>query len=516
MQRLRHIRFYGAGFISFMLGTVLLIVLAAPQVRGAGQDQPGATLTFGVEAAFVGFDPVQARGAAICDAIVSAAIHETLFSMGPEGRIVPVLGLAALPSEDGRSWRVTLREGVFFHDGTPFDAEAVVQHFNRLLDPQNRYGGLVFIRPITSVEKVDALTVQFNLAHPWPPFLATLANVRAMGMGIASPKAVAADTQMRSPVGTGPFMFKAWKPGERLVIVRNPQYWQKGKPRLDAVAFLPMPDDQTRFASLKSGQTEVIWTDRGNLIAQAEADPDLAHYQGEGSGAEIFVLNTRRPPLDDVRVRRALAHAWNQDLCVRMSYGGSIPSVCHPFGADRTLGDVGYRRHDPEQARALLTEVGAPISLECLHSNTKRGSEQGQLFQQFGKQVGISVAPVGLAFGPVVKKVITGDYQVSTWRMPPGPDQGPSLFAAFHSQSPLNVTGYSNPRMDELLTAQRREMDPARRSSMLAEIAALINADVPIIYRGGRRFHILARRSVKGIGEMEEGVVSLSEAWIER
>ena len=499
---------------SFVLTVMLLIFPAALHATEADGGSAAGTLVFGVEAEFTGFDPIQARGAAICDAIVNAAVHETLFRMNEDGQIVPVLALSATPAPDETSWRIELREGVRFHDGTPFDAEAVVRHFSRLLDPANRFSGRAYIEPIRAVEKVDAQTVRFHLAHPWPPFLAALANTRAMGAHIPSPRAVEAGTQMRAPVGTGPFMFKQWQSGERLVIVRNPAYRQAGRPRLEAVVFMPIPDDQTRFASLESGQTDMIWTDRGHIIAQAANDPALAHYQGEGSGAEIFVLNTTRPPLDDVRVRQALAHAWNQDVCVQMSYGGSIPSVCHPFGADVPLGAVGYRSYDPEVARALLAEVGRSIHLECLHSNSKRGSEQGQLFQQFGKQVGIGVTPIGLAFGPVVKKVVSKDYQVSTWRMPPGPDQGPSLYAAFHSRSPRNVTGYRNPQMDELLEAQRRETDPALRQALLAEIATLINRDVPILYRGGRRFHVLAASRVKGIGRIQEGIVPLAEVWV--
>jgi len=138
------------------------------------------------------------------------------------------------------------------------------------------------------------------------------------------------------------------------------------------------------------------------------------------------------------------------------------------------------------------------------------------LLQQFGKRIGITVNLVGLSFGPVIKKVLTKNYQVSTWRMPPAVDQGPLLFRAFHSQSRANVSGYKTPQMDQLLLAQRMETDPDRRASLLCEIARLINADVPVIYRGGRRYHVLADPGVKDVEDFRNGIVSLSHIRLNR
>jgi 4-phytase/acid phosphatase/peptide/nickel transport system substrate-binding protein len=310
-------------------------------------------------------------------------------------------------------------------------------------------------------------------------------------------------------------MFREWISGDRFVVGKNPNYWRKNAPYLDKIVFKLLPDHQSRFASLKSGQMHMIWMDRGNLIEKARADPDLAVHQGEGNGAEIFVLNTARPPLDDLNVRRAIAHAWNQQACVSTSYRGAIPAVEHPLGKEIDCGDVGYPAHDLEKAKELIDGSVGPMEIECLHSNTRRGSEQGELLQQFCKQVGITIHPVGLSFGPVIKKVITKDYQISTWRMPSFTDSGPALFGAFHSQGRLNVTGYNSPEMDELLEAQRVETDPATRNRMLCDIARLINRDVPILYRGGRAFHVLSLPKVKGVGTIRNGVVQLADAWID-
>lgn len=482
----------------------------------AAEPRSGGTLIFGAENEFAGFDMLKTRGFAICDAIANNTIQERLFDMDDDGKLIPILGLSATSSDNGKAWTIKLRQGVVFHDGKEFNADAVIHHWSRILNPKNRYRGRAFMTPIQSVEKVDDFTIRFNLKHPWQPFPGILSGARGLGFVIPSPTAVDADTQKRKPVGTGPFMFKEWISGDRFVVVKNPNYWQKGKPYLNEIIFKFVPDHQTRFASLKSGQMSVIWMDRGGIIDQAMKDATLAHYKGEGAGAEIFVLNTTLPPLDDPRVRRALAHAWNQDVCVKISYRSAIPSARDPFGGALKCGDVGYRDFDPEKAGQLIADYGKPVELECLHSNTKRGREQGELLQQFGKKIGITVNPVGLSFGPVIKKVITKNYQISTWRIPSATDPGPGFFVGFHSKSRANVSGYNNPEMDKLLVAQRMETDPQKRRQMLCDIATLINTDVPIIYRGGRRYHVIAQLNVKGIEKFRNGIVRLSEAWLEK
>jgi 4-phytase/acid phosphatase/peptide/nickel transport system substrate-binding protein len=385
-----------------------------------------------------------------------------------------------------------------------------------MLNPANRFRGRSFFEPIQAVSKIDEFTVQFRLTHAWLPFPQILSGTRGLSMSIPSAKAVEEDKQLRTPVGTGPFIFKEWIAGDRLVVKRNPHYWQEGRPYLDEIVFKILPDHQTRFVSLKSGQMDLIWMDRGTIIQQAEKDSNLVLYQGEGNGAEIFVLNTTKPPFNDARVRRAIAHAWNQEACVTMSYNKAIPMALHPFGKEMNCYDVGYPRCDPTEAKRLMTEYGKPVEIECLHSNTKRGNEQGELLQHFCKEIGVVVKPVGLSFGPVIKKVITKDYQISTWRIPSGTDMGPLLYGAFHSQSRLNVSGYNNPEVDDLLMAQRMEPDARKRNQMLCDIAGIINRDVPIIYRGGRRYHVIARPEVKGIPKFRNGVVQLSEAWLEK
>ncbi len=502
-------------YLIFLFLFISMVSFSPLDPAGAAGPEYGGTLTFGSENDLRGFDPLKINALSICGSVASSTIHERLFDTDSKGNLIPVLGLWATPSKDGKKLIIALRQGVWFHDGTPFNADAVVYNWSRLLNPENKFRGRSSISPIQSVEKIDEFTVQFNLSHIWLPFPKILTDTRALHSYMMSPKALEEDTQSRAPVGTGPFMFKEWKSGDRFVVVRNTNYWQKEKPYLDKIIFKPVPDHQTRFASLTSGQIDVIFMDRGHIIKRARSNDALVHYQGDSNGAETALLNTTKPPLDDPRVRQAIAHAWNQEVYVDMSYKNSIPLAHHPFGNGLPCGDAGYRNHDLEKARILIEQYKKPVEIECIHTNTKRGREFGLMLQQFCKKIGITVKIKGMDISPIVKKVFSKNYHVSSWRMPPMTDHGPYLYKYFHSKSRINATGYNSPKMDELLVAQQMETDPEKRGKILCDIATLLNQDVPILYRGGRRIHIIAKQEIMGIPEIRSGVINISDTWID-
>jgi len=483
----------------------------------AAEPKLGGTLKFGTENDFAGFEVLKSSSRlAINGAIAANTIMEPLFRMDSKENLIPVLGLSAAQSDDGKSWTIELRQNVKFHDGTPFNADAVVLHWERILNPENKFRGRAAMGPIASVTKIDEYKVRFNLEYTWLPFKRVISSTRGLVALIPSNKAVEMEIQDRAPVGTGPFMLKEWKSGDSFTVVKNPDYWGKGLPYLDEIIFKPMTDSQTRYASLRSGQMDIVWMDRGNILNKAREDTSLRVYSGEDNGAEIFILNTEKPPLDDANVRRALAYAHNQELQIKMVYNESIPVVHHPFGDQYECSEDGYREYSPDKARQLLVEYGNPVEIEVLHSSSKRGRDIGEISQQLFKNVGVTANPVGLDFGPVVKKVIGGQYQVSTWRISSRPDQGPALFQMFHSKSRANYSHYQNPEMDKLLVAQRMETDPGQRQKILCQIARLINEDAPILYRGGMRSHVITNDKIEGFPAIENGIVRLEAVWFGR
>ena len=501
------------------IGVITIFVLtltAVPKWALAVDPKYGGSLGVGVESDFAGFDAIKAGSLSMSSANAANVIGERLFNMGDDGNLIPVLGLSATPSYDRKIWTIKLRKGVTFHDGTPFNADAVVHHWKRILDPENRYRSLRFLRPIQSVERVDDFTIRFNMRHPWPPLMPIISSISSMTAYIPSPKAVDEDTQNWAPVGTGPFIFKDWESGDRFVVERNPNCWQKGKPYLDQIVFRPLPDPHTRMASLKSGQVDVIWTDRGNLIHKAMKDKSLVTYQSEGSGAMVLLLNCLRPPLDDARVRRALAHAWNQEIFLKMSIKNTIPPAQDPFGDTLKCDDVGYRHHDIKRAKELLAEYGKPVEVVVKHTTTPRGREIAEFARQFFKKIGVTVKTSPSDYLEQRMTILERTYQIVGWYMPGSRDLGPLLYIIFYSKSPWNLTCYDNTEMDRLLLAQRRCTDPEKRKALLCAIARLLNEDAPIIYCGGRHHYAFSRPEVKGITSIQGGIPRLSEVWLDK
>jgi len=500
---------------------ILFTALAAAFFTGCsqkreitGNTKTGGVLYFGIEVPFHGFDILETGTLNPPTAHLNNLIQEPLFRMDRSGNLIPVLGLSATPLANETIWEIKLREGVFFHDDTPFNADAVIHHWARILDPK-KFRGRRILQPIRSVEKVDDYIIRFHLEHPWPPFLNVISNELLLFVFIPSPKAVEAGTHDKKPVGTGPFKYHKWGSGDHFVVLKNENYWQAGKPWLNKIVFRTIPDPQTRYASLVSGEIDVISIDRGHLIHKAENDPELTVYPSQVNGAEIILMNTTKPPFDDIRVRRALAFANSQEHHVKMVYGNTVPLVHHPFGQLYTCADDDYPEYDPEKAKQLMADYGKPVEIELLHSNTSRGRSIGELQQQLYKEIGVRLKPVGLSPVPHMMKVVQKDYQLATWRIPPSGDYGPSLYARFHSQSPANFPGYSNSEMDNLLEMQRIETDPAKRAALLCQIARKVNRDVPILYRGGRRYHIITRKKIRDMMDSPGFNIDLASVWID-
>jgi ABC-type transport system substrate-binding protein len=514
IMKIRGLEF--VGIATCVCAILALTLTAAPTAIFAGEQKYGGSIGVGVESDFPGFDALKAGSLSMSSSSAMNVICERLFNMDDDGNLKPVLGISAMPSDDRKTWTIKLRKGVTFHDGTPFNADAVVHHWKRIFAPESRISYLRLLRPIRSVDKIDDFTVRFSLKHPWPPIAATLSSIGSMAAYIPSPRAVDEGTHNWSPVGTGPFVFKEWESGNRFVVERNPNYWQKGKPYLDKIVFRPLPDPHTGFASLKSGQVHVMWTDRGNLIRKAMKDNSLVTYQSEDAGAMVLLLNCSRPPLDDVRVRRALAHAWNQELFVKMSAKDTIPVVYDPFGKTCKCDDVCYRHYEIKKAKQLLAAYGKPVEVRVDHTTTPRGVEIAVIAQQFFKKVGVTVKPVPTDYLTIRTKIIEKTYQIAGWYMRPGRDLGPLFFAIFFSESPINLACYDNPEMDRLLLAQRIETDPEKRKSLLCAIARLLNKDAPIIYCGGRHSYVFARPEVKGITSILGGIPRLSDVWLDK
>ncbi len=482
----------------------------------AAEPKYGGTLRYVSEVDARGFDAIKTPVLMDNGMQTAILVMEKLFETDEDGRLIPVLGLSATPSEDGKTWTVKLRRGVKFHDGTPFNADAVVKHWERLLDPKNRYRGRILIKPVLSVEKTGDYEVRFLLKHVWLPFMDTLSNSRGLTTLIPSPKAVEDGVHHRAPVGTGPFVFKEWKPADRIVVVKNPDYWQKGKPYLDKIVLRAISDHESRYATLASGQVDMMLTDRPGHVKKLTDNPKYASAILDIGGVVYLALNNSKPPLDDARVRRALAHAWDQDKYIKACFKNIMPSREHWLGEEMCRGDVAYRSPDLEKARALIAEYGKPVELEYIHSPTNRGREAGLILQQLFKEIGVKVNPAPLDVSGRMKQIFSRKFDIASFGISGSQDMGPLTTAFLNSKSPWNVNRYVNEEVDRLLLEQSMSADPEFRRKTLCAIAQKVNYDAPFLYLFGRTYHIFSKNNLHNVKTPKKyGRLRLVDVWMD-
>jgi peptide/nickel transport system substrate-binding protein len=362
----------------------------------ASAQKQGGSITFGLELDIAGFDPLKVGVFDTASFTAAAAIFDTLVALDDKGEPVPKLALSWTHSDDYKTWTFKLRPGVKFHDGTPFNAQAVKENFDRQKDPANKCRCAFYIAFVHDVQALDELTAVYNLNDP-SVTLPALLTIQSTNNVVQSPTAwkTKGDDYNRNPVGTGPYILKSWAAGDRLVLEKNPDYWNKGHPYLDRIVLKPLPDAQSRFASLQSGEADIVWDDEydPDNIQKAKKDPKMTVHTYVGSGAQVYAFNTKVAPFDDVRVRQALVMAIDRKkMSQAITNGLSIPAT-NPYGEGSWVKckDDGALPNDIEKARALIKDYGKPVDFKMIVSATPRGRNIGQVLQQFWKQAGANM-----------------------------------------------------------------------------------------------------------------------------
>jgi peptide/nickel transport system substrate-binding protein len=263
-------------------------------------------------------------------------------------------------SEDGTEYTFTLREGVTFHDGSSFDAEAVKFNFDRMLDESHPYYDTgpfplsFFFSAIEEVEVVDPTTVKFVLNEPYAPFLSNLAYPTGL---IVSPAAVEEHGSEfgRNPSGTGPFKFAEWRPNEAVVVEANPDYWD-GAPQLEAVVFRPITDASTRTAEMLAGGIDLMVEVPPVALSQFEGESYQLHEQA-GPHLWFLILNAKEGPFADKLVRQAANYAIDKEAIVNEVLEGTAEVAAGPTPPAFAWAyneDLEPYPYDPEKARELI------------------------------------------------------------------------------------------------------------------------------------------------------------------
>jgi len=413
--------------------------------------------------------------------------------------VEPALAESWEVSEDGTVYRFELRDGVRFHDGTPFDAAAVEFNFERMLDEEHPYHHTgpfplaFFFSTVDDVEVVDDLTVRFHLSEPYAPFLSNLAYPTGL---LVSPAAVREHGQDygRNPVGTGAFVFRTWEANRQVAVERNPDYWD-GAPSLRGVVFRPITDANARVAEMLAGNLDLMVEVPPDNVELFDQDPNFRYQEQPGPHLWFLILNLREPPFDDVRMRRAVNHAIDKETLVEDVLQGTATVATGPV--PEAFGwafndELEPYPHDPERARALIEEAGHGDGVEVDFLVTEGGSgmldpvSMGTAIQADLAEVGIDARIRTFEWNTYLDRVNAGlEGQAAMAEMAwttNDPDTLPYLAlrsAALPDEGGFNSGYYSNPEVDDLLEQARRTTDQAERARLYKEMQRIVYDDAP-------------------------------------
>jgi peptide/nickel transport system substrate-binding protein len=462
-----------------------LLFAAALLAPGLAQAE---TLRIGLEDDPDVLDPDQSR--TFVGRIVYTALCDKLFDISPELDIVPQLATEWSFSEDGKALTMKLREGVTFHDGEPFNAEAVKANIERSLNlPESRRKS-----ELTSVENVEVVgpyEVRINLKQPDVTLLATLAD-RA-GMMISPKAAEAAGVDFgANPVCSGPFKFEQRVQQDRIVLSKFEDYWNADEIFFDEVVYLPIPDTTVRLANLKSGDLDMIERLAATDVANAEADPGIDVERATSLGYEGMTVNVGNGPRaetpigQDKRVRQALSAAIDRNALNQVVFGGqfepgnqSVPPN-NPYYAS----DFPVPERDVERAKQLLEEAGVqtPLTVEVQVPNNPVQMQVMQVIQAMAAEAGFDIQLVAKEFATLLQEQTAGNYTVSQigWSGRADPDGNIHTFVTCGGG--INDSKYCNEEVDRLLNEARTVADPEERKRLYAQAAEILQEDLPIIY----------------------------------
>jgi peptide/nickel transport system substrate-binding protein len=516
--------------ISLML---LALCLALTLSRAAMAQTPlkGGTFVFGRGADSVGLDP-----AIVTDGEsfrVTRNIYESLLEYKRDSTaVVPGLAEHWQPSADGLTWKLALRRNVKFHDGTPFNAEAVVFNFERWMLESHPYhkgvfeywksmfGG--FPGFVKSVKASDDVTVEFVLEKPMAPFLANL----AMPMfGIASPTAIKkyGDDYFKNPVGTGPFRFKEWRKDDRIVLERNPDYWDE-KALLDRVIFRSIVDNSARLLELQAGSIDLMEFLSPDDLPTVKNDPNLQLILRPSMNVGYLWWNVEKEPFGKLEVRRAIGHAINKRAIVDKLFGGiGIPAknMLPPslWGYNDAVVDYEY---DAAKAREYLAKAALPNGFKTKlwampnpRPYMPQPTKIAEAIQADLKAVGIEAEIVTMDWATYLAKTRDGEQEMYMlgWT---GDNGDPDNFLYWFFGQKETRSRYVNAKAAELTAKAQAIFEQEERARLYREAQVVLKEDAANVPIAHTTPPLAAKKTVKGYIPHATGGEKLDTVWLEK
>ena len=488
----------------------------------SGEPVHGGELIQGEISEVRGLDPLNI-GTAVVGGVIAYAIYDPLMTWNEDGEIEPYLA-ESMESDDGLTWTMTLPTGVEFHDGTEFNADAVVYNLQRQMDPEwgtrHQGGTIAAAQEIESVEAIDDTTVEIVLNGPWSAFPTVLASTGLALIGSPTALEERGDAFDTDPVGTGPFEFVEWVRDTRFVAERNDNYWQEDLPYLDRLEVRPVPDDDAKFLALRSGDIDSAQTAEYSSILEFAEEEGFTGYGEIAAGGQITIFNTDNAPFDDVRVRRAIAMATDNEALAQTAFD-EAPPLSDPLpDFSPWYVETDYPEYDLDAAQELMQEYLDEIGEERLELTYRCVGiplmiRAGEMVQIMWEQIGIDIEIDTMELQAWAQAVMEGDFDFACFSVTPFADPDPRLYDQFMAGSRSNYSNYSPPEMQEALQTGRESVDEQERFEAYAEVQRLLGEDVPYLWWASPVYGNVARSEIQGMWLNIDGVWRPGEVWIE-
>lgn len=534
-----------------MAKRIALFVIAFLLIPGlilAAEPKKGGTLVFGRSGDSVGLDPAyetDGNSFMVCD-----NVFEALVEYGDEStELKPGLAESWEISPDGKTYTFHLRKGVKFHDGTPFNADAVVFSHGRMMKNRNiKFHGQGWDIPaqerpaeywvsmemddiVEAIEARDEHTVVYRLKKVNAPFLANLGMDFA---DIISPSAFVKDPKefVRNPVGTGPFKFVKWVKADQIILDKNPDYWDKsGGPYLDKVVFRAIPENSVRFLELKTGSIHICLFPNAADIPLAKQDPNLALISQPGMNIGYLGFNHTKPLWQNIHMRRAVAHAINRKAIVDNIYQGMGVVAKNPipptmWSYNDAIEDFPF---DPETAKKELAEAGYPEgkglpeitlwSMPVARPYNPEGLKVGVAMISDLAKVGINARIVSYEWGTYLKRQREQPEDMDLFQLGWTGDNGdPDNFLAVLFDglaSPAVRTQWKNETYHRLMLDGRETTDQAKRTEIYKKAQQLIHDEIPVICVAHSTVICPVRKNVQDFKLHPTSSMRLKNVWLE-
>lgn len=460
-------------------------------------------------------DPDQSR--TFVGRIVYTALCDKLVDISPDLEIVPQLATEWSWSDDETELTMTLREGVVFHDGTPFNADAVVANIERSQNlPESRRKSEV--ASITGIEAIDESTVRITLAEPDATLLAQLSDRAGMMISPTAAEEMGADFGS-APVCSGPFSFVERVQQDRIELARFADYWNADEIHFDTVVYLPIPDTTVRLANLRAGDLHLIERLAATDAASARADAGLNVVDVVGLGYQGITMNVDNGPEadnpfgQDKRLRQALSLSVDREALNQVVFEGAFAAGNQPVPPTSPWYDDRFPvpERDVEAARALLAEAGHAdgIALSVQVANNPVQTQVMEVVQAMAAEAGINISIRATEFATLLQQQTAGEYQGSQVGWSGRTDVDGNIHQFVTCEGGINDSKFCDPQVDEHLNAARVSNDVAIRKESYDAAREILNDELPIIYLYHPSWIWAMNANIEGFTAYPDGMIRL-------